>query len=407
MSTKIKSIWGGMSFPFFKMNAKELTRRKFMKRLITICLTCLWFCLGFSDSLAGNFDTIHFADKLIRYDPSYSGGTLPNLQYSDPFKALGLPYNGSVSLGSGGLIELGFAHKCLSNSGDSADEIYIFEDPAEEERSYVSIRPTSETVTLLGSSYDANGDGFFEAGLVNGGPFVIDIDTLFPGFPAGSLVFDAVQLVDDPTQGTSTGTVGADIDAVGVVDYRCSFDFQGDVNGDCEVNLIDLAMVSENWLIDCIADPNNPACHPVMNLEGKWLFAQGDDLQWKIPEFDDSAWQEVILPDTWENHSGYTQDYVFGWYRKKIIIPASWADYNLNLCLGLIDDCDETYFNGELIGSTGKMPPNPIGAYRQLRLYTVPSTHIRYGEENCIAVRVYDSRGDGGMYWGPLRIDIQ
>lgn len=46
----------------------------------------------------------------------------------------------------------------------------------------------------------------------------IDIDFHFPGQPSGTIRFDAVQLVDDPSEGSSSGaTVGADIDSVGAI----------------------------------------------------------------------------------------------------------------------------------------------------------------------------------------------
>jgi len=61
-------------------------------------------------------------------------------------------------------------------------------------------------------------DGFCEIGKIEGSISSIDIDTHFPGFGAGTLRFDAVQLVDDVAEGETVGaTVGADIDAVGAI----------------------------------------------------------------------------------------------------------------------------------------------------------------------------------------------
>ena len=58
----------------------------------------------------------------------------------------------------------------------------------------------------------------------------------------------------------------------------CSFLLDGDLNNDCKVDMLDfavlaaawlngysgpdLALMSYNWLIDCDADPSNPACVP-------------------------------------------------------------------------------------------------------------------------------------------------
>jgi hypothetical protein len=379
-----------------------------MKIAIILWSSCLLFCLCSSDSSANNSRPMYFAEKVIRFDPYYSGGISASPDGSNPFHALGAPDSRTVSLGSGGLIELGFVNSRLTNSGDTLREILIIEAGPEEEATFVAIRPTPETATLLGTAYDTNGDGFFELGRVVGGTSKIDIDSFFPGFPAGALVFDAIQLIDDPAQGSTTGgSVGADIDAVGILDFRCSFQPQGDLNGDCVVNLEDLAIIARNWLTNCTEDPNNPTCHPELDLEGTWLFTRGDDSQWELPGSNDSGWQEVVLPDTWENHSGYNKNNVFGWYRKKIKIPAAWAGLDLNLILGRIDDSDETFFNGEWVGSTGQMPPDFVTGWYLPRQYTIPANLIRFGEDNVIAVRVYDSTGPGGMFSGPLLIEIK
>ena len=78
----------------------------------------------------------------------------------------------------------------------------------------MAIRPEPATLLLLNPAIDINGDGFFEIGKVFGATSSIDIDTVFPGFAAGLLRFDAVQLIDDPSEGE---TVGADIDSVGAI----------------------------------------------------------------------------------------------------------------------------------------------------------------------------------------------
>ncbi|MBN2455753.1 MAG: hypothetical protein JXB29_04315 [Sedimentisphaerales bacterium] len=42
----------------------------------------------------------------------------------------------------------------------------------------------------------------------------------------------------------------------------CPYDLAGDLNEDCKVDMLDFAVIAENWLIDCIANPSNPACVP-------------------------------------------------------------------------------------------------------------------------------------------------
>lgn len=171
-----------------------------------------------------------FADYVIRYDPLFGGGPAPSHPMAiNPEDALGIPdfpanggvgTPGAVSLGRGGLIELGFYDNMLTNSGDSLPDLHIFEVGPDVEDTYVAIRPLPATATLLQSEGFTTTDsrGFYEVGKVFGSTSSIDIDTFFPGFLAGELQFDAVRLIDDPLAGDTTGsTVGADIDAVGAI----------------------------------------------------------------------------------------------------------------------------------------------------------------------------------------------
>lgn len=219
---------------------------------------------------------LSFADEVIRYVPSYGGGPVPTEPTAiDPMSALGIPdyppggsvgSKGAVSLGRGGLLELKFVDNYLVNSGDSTHDLHIFEVGPDIEDTYVSIRPTPETALILGASYDADGDGFYEIGKIRGSTYSIDIDSIFLGYAANTLVFDAVQLIDDYYQGgTSGSTVGADIDAVGAIGSirSCDFEIVGDLNRDCKVNLEDFVLLARNWLLDCKLSPGDPDCIPL------------------------------------------------------------------------------------------------------------------------------------------------
>ena len=136
-----------------------------------------------------------FANYVIQYDPLYSGGPAPAPAYMNPDESLGPPdHSGYVPLGRGGLIELEFTDNFLTNSGDSAYDLHIFEVGPDVEDTFVAIRPTTETALLLGSGFDSNGDGFYEVGKVLGSTSSIDIDGFFPPYPPGTLLFDAVPI---------------------------------------------------------------------------------------------------------------------------------------------------------------------------------------------------------------------
>ena len=89
----------------------------------------------------------------------------------------------------------------------------------------------------------------------------------------------------------------------------------------------------------------------------------------------------------------------FAWYLLPIMIPDDWPVEDLALDLGSIDDADEAFINGELIGSTGGMPPRARTAWQSRRQYTVPARLVTPGKTQLLAVRVHDSGGNGGI-WG-------
>ena len=84
------------------------------------------------------------------------------------------------------------------------------------------------------------------------------------------------------------------------------------------------------------------------------------------------------------------------WFRKVLELPESWAGKDLVLNLTPIDDQDVTYFNGQKVGSIGRETPN---SYMIPRKYVVPGSLV-HGGRNVIAVRVFDSAGEGGFSRG-------
>jgi len=133
-------------------------------------------------------------------------------------------------------------------------------------------------------------------------------------------------------------------------------------------------------------------------VKGDWKFNEGDNLLWKNPDVNDSSWQTVKLPSTWEDHSNYTPDNVFGWYRRELTVPAELQGKDIYINVGKIDDADETFFNGVKVGGMGSFPPHYTSAWDNFRFYKVPHEIIHYGGRNSIAVRVFDGIMGGGIY---------
>ncbi|MGI5925059.1 MAG: sialate O-acetylesterase [Lentisphaeria bacterium] len=110
---------------------------------------------------------------------------------------------------------------------------------------------------------------------------------------------------------------------------------------------------------------------------------------WSQAELSSDGWATVELPD---ERFPRDMDGVI-WYRRAVSIPADWVGKDLVLSLGAIDDCDETYFNGELVGKTGTDTADYWATPRQ---YTVPGAMVKAGQA-VIAVRVIDYHLDGGF----------
>jgi sialate O-acetylesterase len=116
--------------------------------------------------------------------------------------------------------------------------------------------------------------------------------------------------------------------------------------------------------------------------------ADGSTSTWKEPGFDDSAWPTLYAPKCWEEQGLEDLDGVV-WYRRTIDLTPEQAASEAVLNLGTIDDCDETYLNGRLIGETC--------VWDTVRSYSVPPGLLKPGR-NVVAVRVTDTQLGGGFY---------
>jgi hypothetical protein len=143
----------------------------------------------------------------------------------------------------------------------------------------------------------------------------------------------------------------------------------------------------------------------VVQLNGSWKFSIGDDKAWAAPDYDDSNWDIIAVPSKWENQ-GYNDYNGYAWYRKRFNISDFSDNGYLYLQLGRIDDVDEVYFNGRLLGSRGGFPPNYVTAYNQNRKYIIPKDFLKVNGENVIAVKVYDEYLEGGIVGGPVGIYV-
>jgi len=141
----------------------------------------------------------------------------------------------------------------------------------------------------------------------------------------------------------------------------------------------------------------------IIDLEGNWKFTVGDEPAWAMVDYNDRDWDDVTVPGNWES-DGFVGYNGFAWYRKAFYLTNGWDEMSPFLVMGYIDDVDEVYLNGHLIGASGIMPPKMTTAYLQLRRYPLPVELLNPDGKNVIAVRVFDEYREGGIFDGPVGI---
>ena len=143
-----------------------------------------------------------------------------------------------------------------------------------------------------------------------------------------------------------------------------------------------------------------------ISLEGIWKFLPGDEAERSEVDFSDLDWYSVQVPAPWETQ-GFKNYDGYAWYRKQFIIPEKYRDEKLVLFLGKIDDLDQAFLNGHMVGETGKMDGISLfvdDQWLEYRAYRLTNSFINYGTQNTLAVRVYDGLVTGGIYQGPVGI---
>ena len=112
---------------------------------------------------------------------------------------------------------------------------------------------------------------------------------------------------------------------------------------------------------------------------------------WEAPDFDDSAWQTMPVPGTWEVSGvpGFEAFDGLVWFRRAATIPPAWEGKDLTLRICAADDSDATYFNGTRVGRTS-------GNWTDPRTYAVPGNLVKAGKA-VITVRIMDCAFAGGF----------
>jgi hypothetical protein len=118
---------------------------------------------------------------------------------------------------------------------------------------------------------------------------------------------------------------------------------------------------------------------------------------------DASKWQEVDVPMDWDKYPGDWAKIDGEAVLQRIVeVPAEWAGKDLVISLGPVDDYDDTFFNGALIGRTDVKTPS---AYQVPRKYKIPGKLVKAGK-NTLSVRIFDDYASGGITGAPTEMFI-
>lgn len=125
-----------------------------------------------------------------------------------------------------------------------------------------------------------------------------------------------------------------------------------------------------------------------------WKFALGDSVSASAADFDDSAWRKLDLPHDWSiegnisadaptgNDGGYFPSGV-AWYRKTFDVPADYSDRKVGIYFEGVYMNSEVFVNGVSLG---------VWPYGYSSFFYDLTPHLRFGEQNVVAVRVDNSQ---------------
>jgi hypothetical protein len=157
----------------------------------------------------------------------------------------------------------------------------------------------------------------------------------------------------------------------------------------------------------------------IMPLTGPWRFTTGDDMQYALPNYDDSSWEAMDLAAPAGAHdddvglSGFVRGWSarghsnysgYAWYR--LTVPSDSLPGN-DLALTAptaVDDTYQLFINGSLLGNAGDFSgPVPIIHSIQPRMFLLPE-NIRKEGNITIAFRVWMNSADHGPDGGGIHV---
>ncbi|HEY9026751.1 MAG TPA: hypothetical protein VIP05_20835 [Burkholderiaceae bacterium] len=155
-------------------------------------------------------------------------------------------------------------------------------------------------------------------------------------------------------------------------------------------------------------------------LDGAWRFHTGDDPRWADARTDDGDWETIALSAAPGSHDGDVglPDYVRGWmahghpgytgyawYRRAVDVPAGPATWDV-LGPTLVEDGYELYWNGRLLGGSGRLGAHPRVVGTRPLQFALPDDAA--GTRGVLALRTFmlprpgTGTEGGGLHSAPI-----
>ncbi len=171
--------------------------------------------------------------------------------------------------------------------------------------------------------------------------------------------------------------------------------------------LLALAIVDADLATWGRPDPPDLRAKAIL-LDGPWRFHTGDDPSWANANTDDDGWETVDMTASPGSHDGDVglPDYVGGWmahghpgyhgyawYRREVTVPTGRGLWDI-LGPTLVEDGYELYWNGQLLGGSGRLGSEPRVVVTRPMRFTFPADVA--GTRGVLAIRAYKLPGSGG-----------
>jgi diguanylate cyclase (GGDEF)-like protein len=138
-------------------------------------------------------------------------------------------------------------------------------------------------------------------------------------------------------------------------------------------------------------DVNIVSFESVIDISGQWKYQVGDNAKWATPAYDDSAWDQIMVPQNW-GKSNIPSDVDYLWYRLNLKIDRSVVDqkdlHRLSVYVGHVMSAYELYVNGYRLGGLGSIE-NHFPACQHQTNYPIPYHALDDADEIVIALRVW------------------